>query len=552
MRTRQLALVAVSVLIALFALIVSHTASGDSPATLYDDEFDTAQLNTRWSWIREDASHWSLTAAPGSLRIITQYGDLYQGNNNLRNLLLQPMPTGDFDVTTKLKIDPVAEYHQGGVILYQDQDNYLKLVRAYDSPWGGADIVFALEKGGSFDHSFHQAVPRSVGSLYLKVSRRGTWYQGSFSTDGTTWTALGEYSQVNLVSPRFGLMAANGYVTSTPEISADFDFFRVRLDCETPFFWQRDPLWADHPLRSNGQCSSDYDTIGEGGCTLTSAAMVFRHLGARFSTFIPMDPPNLSDCMGTSACPFSWTAGSACTNDKASIPRVYAFTWSRLDQEINQNHRPVILGMHLKGNLDDTHWVVVTRGQGSDPANYYMYDPWYKCGQNMKLSHRSGRYDFNWIAVYQGEATCGFSSAAPLCEQTAAPVPVPTMAATDTGWFDRQTQRELFLRENPSDASALSGSVLLYRATEITMTVELSATSSVGNVAEMLIWSDTLANTTWQAFSPLAWLPLSDSVYVRFRNQFGDVSETYSDTTIPAAPIAMPDPERVYLPLIRK
>ena len=99
MRTRQLALVAVSVLIALFALIVSHTASGDSPATLYDDEFDTAQLNTRWSWIREDASHWSLTAAPGSLRIITQYGDLYQGNNNLRNLLLQPMPTGDFDVT---------------------------------------------------------------------------------------------------------------------------------------------------------------------------------------------------------------------------------------------------------------------------------------------------------------------------------------------------------------------------------------------------------------------------------------------------------------------
>lgn len=340
---------------------------------------------------------------------------------------------------------------------------------------------------------------------------------------------------------------------SPNEISAIFAAGTAGLcRCETPFFWQRDPLWADHPLRSNGQCSSDYDTIGEGGCTLTSAAMVFRHLGARFSTFVPMDPPNLSDCMGTSACYFNWTAGSACTNGKAGTPRVYPFTWSRLHQEINQNHRPVILGMHLKGNPDDTHWVVVTRGQGSDPASYYMYDPWYKCGQNMKLSHYSGRYDFDWIAVYQGEATCSFSSAAPQCERSAAPVPVPVTAATDTGWFDRQTQRELLLRENPSDASALSGSVLLYRATEITMTVELSATATIGNVTEMLIWSDTLANTTWQAFSPLAWLPLSDSVYVRFRNQFGDVSETYSDTTIPAAPIALPDPERVYLPLIRK
>lgn len=197
MKARQLALVSVVTIISVVLLLFSRSVSGDSLATLYDDEFDTAQLNTRWSWIREDASHWSLTAAPGSLRIITQYGDLYQGYNNMRNLLLQPMPAEDFDVTTKLKIDPVAEYHQAGVILYQDDDNYLKLVRAYDRPWGGADVVFALERGGSFDHSFHQAVPNSAENLYLKLSRKGTWYRGYYSTDGAAWVPLGEYSQVS-------------------------------------------------------------------------------------------------------------------------------------------------------------------------------------------------------------------------------------------------------------------------------------------------------------------------------------------------------------------
>lgn len=229
MRTRQLALVAVGALIALCAPFVSYTASGDSLATLYDDEFDTAQLNARWSWIREDASHWSLTAAPGLLQITTQEGDLFQGYDNLKNLLLQPMPSEDFELTTKLSIDVVADYNQGGAILFQDKDNYLKLVRQYNSSQGGAEVVFAMERLGNFDHSFHQAVNQSMKVLHLKISRSGGLCQGFYSADGTHWILIGEYSDVSLVSPMFGLMASNGFSASAPEIPADFDFFRVEV-----------------------------------------------------------------------------------------------------------------------------------------------------------------------------------------------------------------------------------------------------------------------------------------------------------------------------------
>ncbi len=50
-----------------------------------------------------------------------------------------------------------------------------------------------------------------------------------YDTDGITWTTLGEYSQISFASPRFGLMAANGYTTNAPEIPVDFDFFRVEV-----------------------------------------------------------------------------------------------------------------------------------------------------------------------------------------------------------------------------------------------------------------------------------------------------------------------------------
>lgn len=228
MRTRPLTLVVAGGLIALFALIVSHTASGEPFATSYDDEFNSAQLNTKWSWIREDASHWNLTSAPGSLRIVTQEGDLYQEYDNLKNLLLQPMPDDDFEVMTKVNLDLLADYNQGGIVLYQDRDNYLKLVRQHDSHWGGAELLFALEAAGNFDHSYHQSVP--AGTQHLKISRNGTLYKGFYSSDGTNWTPAGEYSPVNFTNPMFGLLASNGYIAGAPEVAADFDFFRVKVE----------------------------------------------------------------------------------------------------------------------------------------------------------------------------------------------------------------------------------------------------------------------------------------------------------------------------------
>ncbi len=98
-----------------------------------------------WSWVREDPGGWSTTARPGYLRILTAPGDLAGTTNNARNLLVQPLLSGNFDVSTRLSFAPTAQGQAAGLLLYQDDDNYLFLGRAYDQ---GNKVIFVWEHAG--------------------------------------------------------------------------------------------------------------------------------------------------------------------------------------------------------------------------------------------------------------------------------------------------------------------------------------------------------------------------------------------------------------------
>ena len=335
---------------------------------------------------------------------------------------------------------------------------------------------------------------------------------------------------------------------SANEIAAIYSAGTAGLcKCEVPFFWERDPNGINgHPLR--GTCGANYDTLGEGGCTLTSATMLFRYYGADTTTNgTEMTPPNLSDCMNSKACPFNWVTGTACSNGKASNPRRdTSFSYTRLDQELNQNYRPVILQMCKKSNCSVTHWVLVVGGQGTDPANYTIWDPWFECGQNMRLNSRSDTWDFIGMAVYDGTPTCSFSTEVPLCARSVSPVGLPSGVNATIVKQNMATHVDL------TASSSVSGTAVLYRATNITMTVHLTAQSSVGNVTDMVIWSDTISNTIWQPFAPYVWLPLSDFVYAQFRDTMGNISAVASDTPNPSAPPVAPDPDRVHLPFVTR
>ena len=94
------------------------------------DTFSGTDLASRWSWIREPAADtWALE--DGLLRIDTQAGDLFV-TNNTASVLVEDAPSGNFAVETRVRLSVPAEgccfnYAQAGLVLYGDDDNFLKL-----------------------------------------------------------------------------------------------------------------------------------------------------------------------------------------------------------------------------------------------------------------------------------------------------------------------------------------------------------------------------------------------------------------------------------------
>ncbi|MFN8533221.1 MAG: hypothetical protein U0556_06715 [Dehalococcoidia bacterium] len=188
------------------------------------DNFSGAPLSSVWSWLREDNTHWSLTAVPGSLRITTQSGDIYQNTNTNKNTLLLTPPVTNWDIIIKGSFAPTTNFHHAMIIAYGDDDNYVTWGRMFNSNFGGQRVVLALESGGAVDEPFD--VPSSTGSLfYLRLIKIGNSYSGYFSSDGVNWGSPTNGTSSILVS-KVGIAAYNGPVIS--EIPFDVDYFCLR------------------------------------------------------------------------------------------------------------------------------------------------------------------------------------------------------------------------------------------------------------------------------------------------------------------------------------
>jgi glucosylceramidase len=185
----------------------------------HTDEFNSSTLNSAWSWVREDNTQWSLTTNPGYMRIVCQDGDLYQTTNNAKNVLLRTAPTGDWSIITKLNFNPTSNTQQAGLVVYQDDDNYIKLVRIY---YNTNSLECSKEVGGAFTAN---SAAQTATTVYLKVTKSGTTYTGYYNLDGgTTWTQVYQYTGINFSNIKVGLLSCIAGST----LNADYDWFDVK------------------------------------------------------------------------------------------------------------------------------------------------------------------------------------------------------------------------------------------------------------------------------------------------------------------------------------
>ncbi|MEV7809091.1 ThuA domain-containing protein, partial [Microbispora sp. NPDC088329] len=160
-----------------------------------DDDFNGTALDTcRWNAIvRGDAT--TARVNNGVLELDTTKGDIYgTDNTGPKNFILQKAPNGDWTLETKVDGSALSEqYQQGGLIVYGDDDNYVKFDFLTTNAAGSTvarTIELRSEVGGTVQNPQPQVNNLTTGVWWLRLKKVGDSFTGSYSSDGTTWTDL--------------------------------------------------------------------------------------------------------------------------------------------------------------------------------------------------------------------------------------------------------------------------------------------------------------------------------------------------------------------------
>jgi regulation of enolase protein 1 (concanavalin A-like superfamily) len=216
----------------------------DTFQVLLVDDFE-GKLKLNWKPVREDESHVSLTSHPGKLTITTQRGtihahelaDAFAEGTQAKNIYLidNPLlPDVDFVATTCVTgFIPQTTYQQAGLIIYDNDDNYVKWGYEFDWQAGaGQRFVFVWETKAE---PHHGPLPNQTGldRYWVRITKRGRAYEYSSSTDGKNFTVHGEEPWEG-EPKRIGLLAKNGGDKTALEMEAQFEFFELRSPAREP------------------------------------------------------------------------------------------------------------------------------------------------------------------------------------------------------------------------------------------------------------------------------------------------------------------------------
>lgn len=196
------------------------------------EEFNS-DFDLDWTWVREPEEE-AYGLEDGTFRFRTQAADLYVDNNSASVLTL-PVRSGDYVVETRVRLDLPPEgccfnYVQAGLVIYGDDDNYIKLTHA--SIWETRQTEFAKEvapvpagyprygntvTGPPAEWTFLRIVKREAASPYGEDT-----YTAYTSQDGITWVRGGVWTHELGSNERIGLVSMGG-----AGFTANFDYVRI-------------------------------------------------------------------------------------------------------------------------------------------------------------------------------------------------------------------------------------------------------------------------------------------------------------------------------------
>ena len=190
------------------------------------DEFPGPPLNPGWRINNNDSTHWSLTARPGHLQILTQYyGTL--GDTMMNTFYHRETISGNFEVSARIVARPDSAGQSAMIVTEYDTTrqgppNAVVLL--------GNDFIGGQMVWGAINHSNPNWALYTDSVVYLRLRKHGDTAFAEYSPNGSSWTILtwGSPFGNHWVS---GINTANlqemGATPQTPHMAANYDWFHL-------------------------------------------------------------------------------------------------------------------------------------------------------------------------------------------------------------------------------------------------------------------------------------------------------------------------------------
>jgi hypothetical protein len=164
------------------------TLPSETPTSqLFRDDF-TSGLQPGWEWRDENPSRWKITS-DGWLQILGEDAALY-GQSHQSNLLCRKAPDGDFQITVHLFADPMDNFQQAALFIFQDFDNFIVINRGFCTPCntGGNGIYMDYKIAGSVGTYM---ISFKATDVYLRFLSQGHSITGFYASNPAEFERLG-------------------------------------------------------------------------------------------------------------------------------------------------------------------------------------------------------------------------------------------------------------------------------------------------------------------------------------------------------------------------
>src|SRR5579859_5129812 len=205
----------------------SYTFTGGSTGGVVSDNLDEPALNTTLWTIENPAGDGTVVMNGSGANLNVPMGKNHDlttsGNNALR--IMQPTSNSDFSVDVRFQSAVEIGNQDEGILVEQDSGDFLRFDVLFNGTTGPE--LFAAGITGTQQTIFVSTqISVAQGPLWLRLSRSGNVWTGSWSTDGTNFTPAPNFTfdlNVAKVGPYAG--NSNATVSNTPAFTAVVDYF---------------------------------------------------------------------------------------------------------------------------------------------------------------------------------------------------------------------------------------------------------------------------------------------------------------------------------------